>query len=100
FVRSAGTSGSAFSFTEIAHVVCGRMIVQRPSPFVIDASARLPSSVMMTICSRADVFTLKVDSCTPGIISRKARSTQHFHGPLHSLQIRDRSEVQSLPVLR
>ena len=67
-VRSAGTSGSAFSLTEMAHVVCGVMIVQIPSPSVKSASARCTSSVMTTICSRALVRTVKVLSrmwCRP-----------------------------------
>src|SRR5438093_3057211 len=64
-VRSEVTSGSAFSFTEIAHVVCGVTMVQIPSPSVSSPSARCTSSVMMRICSRAVVVTVNVFSSTP-----------------------------------
>src|SRR2546428_14099355 len=85
-VRSAGTSGSAFSLTEIAHVVCGVTTVQMPSPSVRSASARCTSSVMMTICSRALVLTVNALSRTALRRDRLALRLLGLHLNSHSVE--------------
>src|SRR5207237_8888890 len=89
FVRSRGTSGSAFSFTEIAQVVCGVTSVQIPSPFVSDDSARSTSAVMRRISSRTAVRTVNVCSCTGASYNRGNRGP----APMSFVCIHCRSEI-------